>query len=209
MKKLILVDDHKLLRKGISSFIQENSDWKVFAEAESEEEISEILKKVDAVSNSDTTVAVVDIQLKSSDDTVSAGFRVVKRLLERGIPSVVFSSHDTGACIERAVSSEVGAKGFVSKLSDERMLLDAINSVAAGKTYIQPDLITSFMETHSLLSMLSKREYQVLKCLQDGLDNNDIADCLGIKTSTVENYITQIYDKTGTHDKKTLLEKII
>ncbi|MBO7122473.1 MAG: response regulator transcription factor [Treponema sp.] len=207
MKKLILVDDHKMLRKGISSYITENTDWTILAEAESLEEIPLIIKKI-APQKNDKIVAVVDIQIKGSSDYPFSGFEAVKLLAKAGVPSVIFSSHDTGALIERAMSAEVGAKGFVSKLSDEKMLLDAINTVAAGKTFVQPDLVASLMDMNSLLSVLTKREMQVVKLIQDGHANEEIAAKLQIKLTTLENYISVIYDKIGCRDRSSLLEKL-
>ena len=202
---MILIDDHKMLRKGITSFIKENSDWQVVAEAESLNEIPELVSKFQ--DSDDTVVAIVDIQLKSDDDgeVVSNGFEAVKLFSSARIPSIIFSSHDTGACIERAMSPEVGAKGFVSKCSDERMLLDALNSVAEGKSFIQPDLISGFLETHSLFAMLTKREQQVVKLIENGLSNDEIANELDIKIRTLENYITVIYDKLGCKDRAALI----
>lgn len=207
MKKLILIDDHKMLRKGISSYITENTDWTILAEAESLEEIPGIIKKI-APHKDDKIVAVVDIQIKGSSDYPFSGFEAVKLLAKAGVPSVIFSSHDTGALIERAMSVEVGAKGFVSKLSDEKILLDAINTVAAGKTFVQPDLVASLMEMNSLLSVLTKREMQVVKLIQDGRANEEIASKLQIKLTTLENYISVIYDKIGCRDRSSLLEKL-
>ena len=100
------------------------------------------------------------------------------------------------------------AKGFVSKLSDEKMLLDAINAVAAGKTFVQPDLVSSLMEMNSLFSILTKREVQVVKLIQNGLTNEEIAEKLEIKLTTLENYISVIYDKIGCRDRNSLLEKL-
>lgn len=204
---MILIDDHKMLRKGISSYITENTDWTILAEAESLEEIPGIIKKI-APQKDDKIVAVVDIQIKGSSDYPFSGFEAVKLLAKAGVPSVIFSSHDTGALIERAMSAEVRAKGYVSKLSDEKMLLDAINTVAAGKTFVQPDLVASLMEMNSLLSVLTKREMQVVKLIQDGRANEEIASKLQIKLTTLENYISVIYDKIGCRDRSSLLEKL-
>ena len=216
MKNLILVDDHKMLRKGIASYIAENSDWKVTKEAESLADVKKIASFLysctspfkNSCEDENITVAVVDLQLKGSEEEKFGGFEAVKELATVGIPSIIFTSHDTGACIEQAMSAEVGAKGFVSKLSDEKMLLDAINAVAKGKTFIQPDLVTSFMETRSLLSMLTKRETQVVRLLQENLSNEEIAEKLGIKITTLENYLSIIYDKIGCRDKRKLIEKL-
>ena len=210
MKNLILIDDHKMLRKGISSYFMENSDWTIFAEAESLDEVPAIIKKVEN-QNDDlkSFVAVVDIQIKGENHGFSNGFCAIKILSDHRIPSVVFSSHDSGACIERAMSHEVGARGFVSKLSDEKILLDAVNTVLNGQTFIQPDLVTRLLEVNTIYSALTRREMEVLKLIQEGLSNQEIADFLKIKLSTLENYLCIIYDKTGSRDKASLLEKIM
>ncbi len=211
MKRLILIDDHKLLRKGISAYITEKSDWTIFAEAESLEDINsvvEAVKKEKSDNPSDKIIAVVDLQLKDSKGDYSGGFEVVKILLKHGIPSVIFSSHDTGTCVERAMSAEVGARGFVSKVSDEKMLLTAINTVADGNLFVQPDLVSSMLEKHSLFSTLTKREQQVTNLIIDGFTNNQIAEKLAIKLSTLENYISIIYAKIGCKDRPELLAKL-
>ena len=230
MKNLILIDDHKMLRKGISAYFTENSQWNVIAEAESLDEIPNIIKKIgenpyivekndgdiiqditkypDSDKAENCTLAVVDIQIKGKDEKLSNGFEAVRLLRQYGIQSVIFSSHDTGACIERAMSDEVGARGFVSKLSDEKLLLDAVNAVAEGKTFIQPDLVTSLLNTQSIFSILTKREKQIVKLIQDGRSNHQIAQKLEIKVSTLENYLSLIYDKIGCENKEMLLKKL-
>ena len=208
MKKLILIDDHKMLRKGISAFFTENSDWTTLAEAESLEEIKVLLKKLN-IEKEDKVLAIVDIQLKTTEEGgINAGYDVIKLLDEKNIPSIVFSSHDTGSCIERAMSPQVGAKGFVSKLSDEKILLDAVNTVAQGKTFVQPDLVSSLLENRSLFMTLTKREQQVVNHISDGFSNEEIANKMNIKLTTLENYITVIYDKLGCKDRTALLEKL-
>lgn len=229
MKNLILIDDHKMLRKGISAYFTENSKWNVIAEAESLDDMPDILKKIgenlyikkkmageggdishssDSDNEENCTVAVVDIQIKGKDERLSNGFEAVRLLRKYGIQSVIFSSHDTGSCIERAMSDEVGARGFVSKLSDEKLLLDAVNAVAEGKTFIQPDLVTSLLNTQSIFSILTKREKQIVKLIQDGRSNYEIAQFLEIKVSTLENYLSVIYDKIGCKNKEMLLKKL-
>ena len=122
------------------------------------------------------------------------------------------SGSSSSAGDSRHCSSPGFKTGFrmliVSKLSDEKMLLDAIYAVAAGKTFVQPDLVSAFMEMNSLLSVLTKRELEVVKLIQDGLTNEEIAARLEIKLSTLENYISVIYDKIGCRDRNSLLEKL-
>lgn len=212
MKKLILIDDHKMLRRGIASFILEKSDWQIAFEAESLSEIPLILQKIQSSKENDGEdiyVAVVDIQLKDDGGNgYSNGFEAIKLLKENGIESVVFSSHDTASCIETAMSGQVGAMGFVSKCSSEQILLDAINCVSQGHTYIQSDLVTSFIARQNLFSMLTKREQQVVKYIEQNYSNEEIAQNLNIKITTLENYISIIYDKLGCQNRASLLEKL-
>ncbi|MCR4940909.1 MAG: response regulator transcription factor [Treponemataceae bacterium] len=214
MKRLILIDDHKLLRKGISAYITEKSDWIISAEAESLSELDSVIRKINAEtkasqgSSEDIIVAIVDLQLKDSPGDFSGGFQAVKILLSHGIPSVIFSSHDTGTCVERAMSAEVGARGFVSKVSDEKMLLTAIDAVADGNLFVQPDLVSAMLEKRSLFSALTKREQEVTNLIAEGLTNLQIAEKLNIKLTTLENYISIIYAKFGCKDRLELLEKL-
>ena len=91
MKKLILIDDHKMLRKGISFYITENSDWAILAEAEGLDEVPGIIKKIGSAAE-DKIVAVVDIQIKGNPDYSYNGFEAVKLLAAAGVPSVIFTS---------------------------------------------------------------------------------------------------------------------
>lgn len=205
MNHLILVDDHKMLKVGIISYISEHSSWKILTQAESFSEIPNVLQKVrDSVKKDDKVVAVVDFQLKEKNGT--NGFDVVKIFKENAIPSIIYSAFDNGLKIEYALSEKVGAAGFVSKNADEKILLEAINAVAAGKKYIQQDLVSKFVEVQTSLSLLTKREKQVLNFLDQNFSNEQIAKKMGIKQNTVENYISIIYDKLGCKDRKSLVE---
>lgn len=206
MKKLILLDDHKMLRKGISSYIAENTNWQIAFDTGDTAELEEFLKTFKK-SDDDTVIAVVDLQLKR-ESSKSDGFKAIKILRQYDIPSVVFSSHDSAACIESAMSAESGARGFVSKRSDEKTLLDAIEAVSKGETFVQPNLISGLLNLHSLFFMLTKREQQVVRLIASGLKNEQVASELGIKLVTLENYLSVIYDKLGCRDKAALVEKL-
>lgn len=88
------------------------------------------------------------------------------------------------------------------------MLLDAINAVAQGKSFIQPDLVLDFFETRNLFSILTRREKEVVNLIGEELTNEQIAEKLKIKINTLENYVSTIYDKLGCKDRASLLEKI-
>ena len=200
MNKVILVDDHKMLRKGVTTYLLENSDWTVIGEAESLAELEPLLKQL-TFSEEDKIVAVVDLQLKGDGNNALSvnGYTAVQMLAEQNIPSVIFSSNATGACIEKALSIQGGGAS---------MLLDAINAVAQGKSFIQPDLVLDFFETRNLFSILTRREKEVINLIGEELTNEQIAEKLKIKINTLENYISIIYDKLGCKDRASLLEKI-
>ena len=210
MKELILIDDHALLRKGIASYLAEHSDWRIVAEAENMGGIPDIIAQFGGRGGDDVLIAVVDIQLKGDGPNALAsnGYKAVRMLLDAGIRSVVFSSHDTSACIEKAMSEDVGARGFVSKVSDEQMLLSAIDTVADGRTFIQPDLAAGLLERRGVFSVLTRREQQTARLIAEGLTNEEISDALGIKVTTLENYLSVIYDKLGCADRAELMERL-
>lgn len=210
MKKLILIDDHAMLREGIASWLTKNSDWKIELQCESFEKLQSDFDKAN-FSTDDNVIAIVDLSYKTENSKVEAeiGWEIIKWLNSKNIPSIVFSSHDTGTFIEKAMGPDIRARGFVSKTSNEKILLDAINMVAQGKTYIQPDLFSGFIETKSILSALSSKEREIADLIMHNVENDEIAAKLNIKLHTVENYISKIYDKTGTNNKKDLIDLIL
>lgn len=210
MKKLILIDDHAMLREGIASWLTKNSDWKIKLQCEDFEQLQKEFKKIEE-SDDDSLIAIVDLSYKTENSKVESeiGWEIIKWLNTKNIPSIVFSSHDTGTFIEKAMGPDIRAKGFVSKTSNEKILLDAINMVASGKTYIQPDLFSGFIETKSILSALSSKEQEIADLIMHNYENEEIAEKLNLKLHTVENYISKIYDKTGTNSKKGLIELLL
>lgn len=209
MEKLILIDDHAMLREGIAFWLSKNSDWKISAQAGTVKEFEDLLKSLPD-DNENITIAIVDLSFKteSNEHEKNYGFEIIKELAKKNVKSVVFSSHDSGWYVEKAMSDKIGAKGYVSKSSDERTLLDAINTVANGKTYIQPDLIKGLLDMKNFLSVLTKKELEVVEMISLKLTNIEIAERMEINVRTVENYLSRLYDKTGTVDRATLLAKI-
>ncbi|MCQ2240119.1 response regulator transcription factor [Treponema sp.] len=210
MKKLILIDDHAMLREGIASWLTKNSDCEIILQCENFEKLQSAFEKSN-FSTEDTIIAIVDLSYKTENCKIESetGWEIIKWLNTKNIPSIVFSSHDTGTFIEKAMGPDIRARGFVSKTSDEKVLLDAINMVAAGKTYIQPDLFSGFIETKSILSALSSKEQEIADLIMHNFENEEIAEKLNLKLHTVENYISKIYDKTGTNSKKGLIELLL
>ena len=199
-----------MLREGIASWLSKNSDWKIELQCKDFEKLQANFKNAN-FSNEDNTIAIVDLSYKTENSKIESetGWEIIKWLNSKNIPSIVFSSHDTGTFIEKAMGPDIRARGFVSKTSNEKVLLDAINMVAAGKSYIQPDLFSGFIETKSILSALSSKEQEIADLIMHNFENEEIAAKLNLKLHTVENYISKIYDKTGTNNKKELIELLL
>lgn len=199
-----------MLREGIASWIAKNSDWQIELQCENFSALKTNFAKINRTDD-DMMIAIVDLSYKQENSKLEteSGWEIIQWLNTMKIPSIVFSSHDTGTFIEKAMSPQVRAKGFVSKTSDEKILLDAINMVHQGKTYIQPDLFSGFIETKSILSALSTKEREIADLIMHNYENEEIAEKLNIKLHTVENYISKIYDKTGTNTKKGLIELLL
>lgn len=205
MKKLILIDDHAILLDGVATWITQNSDWTIIAQVDNVASIDAFLADFQ-INPADTVVAVVDLSLSSNETNNFDGFEVIKKLKKHNIKSVVFSSFDRGGYVEKALSPEVGALGFVSKAAKESVLLDAINAVAINEVFIQQQLLNRFLNVKNIRSALSPKELLVADSLDSSWNNNEkIAAKLGISKRTVENYICRLYDKTGIHNKDELI----
>ena len=214
--KVILVDDHVALRSGIKNWIEPRSDFKTCIEAGCMADCEEIFKDLaQGKLQAEDFVAVVDISFKevAANGTLpsheeNAGFSLIKKFLDFGIPSIAFSSHDSGGFVEHATSAAVGAKGFVSKNADEGILLSALKTVANGGTYIQAELVSGLLEVRNIAQTFTKKERLISDALTLYNTNADVAVALGISEKTVVNYLTTLYDKTGVNNKLQFLERM-
>ena len=127
--KILLVEDHPVVRRGIAQLLGEESDMEVCAEAESVDEA------LAAVAAHPPDLALVDLSLRDSD-----GFTLLAALRERypGVVALVLSMHSELSYIERALRA--GAKGYVTKDEADETIIEAIRKVYGGGIYIQPGL---------------------------------------------------------------------
>lgn len=203
MNQLILLDDHTMILNGISAFVENNSkNWNILAKINSFEKLEAFLN---SFSSSETTVAVVDIELSKSSESKS-GFDAIKLLSQHGINSVIYSMYSSPSYLMQA--TEFGAKGYVSKSADDRELLDAINAVANGETYIEKDLMGKMLQTTNVMLCLTKTEREIASCIKNHLDNQQIAEKLQISKRTVENHLSRLYDKLGAKNRHNLEEML-
>lgn len=202
-----MFDDHALTREGMAMLLSKNSDWNVAGQAGS---VSEALSVIDATApaeGDDCIVALVDLSFASDEDN---GFSIIRHAAEsgKGIRCIVLSSYDSTATVGSVMGESIGAAGFVSKIADFSVVLEALETVAAGGTYIQKNLLPDKLETYEkVCAALTKKERQIVECLVLGYDNRQISKTLGISERTVTNHLSRIYDKTLSSGKQELLAK--
>jgi len=189
--KVILVDDHAVVRAGFRMLLSTEDSIEVIAEAERGEQACQLyLEK-------QPDVMVLDLSMPGI-----GGLETIRRICTRDSNAkiLVFSVHDERVYVDRAMNA--GAKGYITKHAHPETLIAAIQKIAEGEVYIKQGLIrheatlaTSETDYKTIIESLSAREFDVLLLLAKGLTAHKIADelCLGYKT--VANYGTQIRSK--------------
>jgi len=189
--KVILVDDHAVVRAGYKILLKNIDYINVIAEANTGEEAIILSKKFQP------DVVVMDISLPGIN-----GIEAIRRIIfaNHAIKILVFTMHEEVVFVERAL--QAGAIGYMTKSTDPKLLSKAIKSISQGKKYIDDDLKKKMTYEHehlrednSLLSDLSAREFQIFCLLAEGNNTNDISRVLNISYKTVANYSYQIKNK--------------
>lgn len=187
MIKILLVDDHPVVRDGYRRLLESSADIQVIAEAGSGEEACELYAR------HGVDVVVLDLNMPGI-----GGLEAIRRLRARDpkVHILVFSMHDNKVMIERALAA--GAAGYLQKSSVGAQMMDAIRSVAKGKPHGY-GAIAEATETDAYISSplqsLSKREFQIFCKLAAGQSVTDIAEVLFISPKTVGVHQTNIMHK--------------
>jgi DNA-binding NarL/FixJ family response regulator len=186
--KIILVDDHAIVRAGFKMLLATENSINVIAEAERGEQACQLYTELQP------DVMVMDLSMAGI-----GGLETIRRICHRdpNAKILVFSVHDESVYIDRAINA--GAKAYISKNAHPDILIEAIQCVAAGGSYIESGLKTpvlnSAVDYKAIIATLSAREFDVFLLLAKGYTAHKIADelCLGYKT--VANYATQVKSK--------------
>ena len=191
MIRVLLADDHGIVRAGLKRLIDGAGDMEVVAEA------SDGREAIDMAHDTRPDVAVVDISMPGLD-----GLEVVSRLggYYPDMPVLILTMHEEEQYVVRAISS--GARGYVTKRSVAEQLLTAIRKVHDGGRYIDEAAAESLASHHarsvrgrSPVDTLSDREIQVLRNLASGKTNREIADIYNISVKTVDTYRSRLLKK--------------
>jgi len=198
--KVMIVDDHELIREGISKILDMENDIDIVFKAKSGIEALEVLKDVKP------DVILLDINMSELN-----GIETLKKIKASGSKTkiIMLTVYDDVEYISQSVN--LGANGYVLKDSDSDTLIKTIKIVNEGGSYIQPTLATQLIKhmtnekkntnDKKLLELLTRRELIVMKEISSGLNNKSISKKLNISEKTVKNHVSSILKKLELQDR--------
>jgi two-component system invasion response regulator UvrY len=190
MIKVLVVDDHPIVRQGLKQVISEESDMAVFGEAQNSQEVLELIYR------QDWDVVILDITLPGR-----GGLDVLKEIKHErpSLPVLILSMHPEDQYAVRALKA--GAAGYITKESAPQELIQAIRHILRGGKYVSSALaerLAFHLETETgkpIHETLSDREYQVMLMIASGKKTSEIAGEMSLSVKTVSTYRGRIMEK--------------
>ncbi len=192
-KRILIVDDHPMMRNGLAQLIDNEPDLKAIAEADTARQA------IEAATRQKFDLALLDLSLPDKN-----GLELIKdlRVLQPELPLLVVSMHDEMIYAERVLRA--GARGYIMKQEGGQKFLRAIRQVLSGQVYVSEKMAARILETFSgrsaagstsPVSQLSDREFEVYQLIGQGVSTRDIAERLHISAKTVEVHRANIKHK--------------
>jgi DNA-binding NarL/FixJ family response regulator len=185
----MLVDDHAVVRAGYRRLLEQDSDIQVVAEAENGEQ------GYQAYLQCHPDVVIMDLSMPGI-----GGFEAIRRIIteDENARLLVFSMHEDAVFAERAL--QAGAKGYITKSSAPKVLVEAVEQVAAGNLFLGPDIaqklaLQKLKGVEPPLRDLSPKELEIFRLLAEGYTTQEISEMMYLSYKTVANYSTQIKSK--------------
>lgn len=203
--KVLIVDDHKLVREGLKAVFEQGNEIDVIGEAGSGEEAIEKAKKLKP------DVILMDISMPGMN-----GIQATKVIRDAHpeIKVVILTMLDQEGFVYEAIRA--GATGFMLKSASTDELASAIQTVQQGKALLHPDATAQLLEEFVTLADsrakdygLSNREMEVLQLLAEGNTNKEIAKALWISEQTVKTHVSHLFNKLGTSDRTETVAKAL
>lgn len=191
--RILLADDHRIVRQGFKLILQANDDMEVVGEAGNGREAVELAGTLRP------DVVVMDVTMPELN-----GIEATRRIREISpyIRVVALSVHRDGVYVREVVRA--GAEGYILKESGDTELISAIRAVAEGNSYLSPEVAGAVLKDYrkhatNPIDLLSSREREVLQHIAEGKTNKEIATQLKLSVYTVDGHRTRIMEKLGLH----------
>lgn len=202
--RILLADDHTLMRGGIRLLLERQPDFKVIAEAGNGRDAVALAEA------ENPAVVVMDIGMPQLNG-IDAARQMVTR--DPKVAVIILSMHSDESYVLRALKA--GARGYLLKDSAEAELIKAIRSVCEGRTYFSPAISRMLLEDYirqlqqrneeDSYELLSTREREILQLVAEGKSNKDVANLLNVSVYTVETHRTHILQKLNLHSVPELI----
>jgi two-component system, NarL family, invasion response regulator UvrY len=185
---LLIVDDHAIVRAGLSRLLRSELDARILEAATGREAVA-------LARGAPLDIIILDLNLPEL-----GGLELLRRLVQTGAaPILVLSMHAEPLFITRALAA--GAQGYVSKNAAPEELITAVRRVVGGGRYVEAELAQALVaappEVNATLEQLAPRDIEILRLLARGRSLSEIADALGLGYKTVANNCTQIKSRLG------------
>lgn len=195
--RILLVDDHPVVRAGLRAMLTEFEGVRVVAEAA---EGGAALKEIQrlAALGEPVDVVLMDLQMGQGMDGVTATAKI--KAMVDAPPVLILTTYDTDADILAAV--EAGASGYMLKDAPPEQIRQAVASAAAGQTALAPEVAARLMgRIRNPAPALSSREVELVELLATGMTNKAMARRLFISEATVKTHLVHIYEKLGVDNR--------
>lgn len=202
--RLLIGDDHTIMRQGLRKILEERPDWEVVAEAGDGRAV------VQRALDLEPDVAILDIGMPQLNG-IDATAQIVRKL--PSVQVLILSMHEDEAYITRAVRA--GARGYLLKDSAGADLIGAVEAVSAGKSYFSPAVARVVLDEYvrrladrgivDRYESLSEREREIFQLVAEGRSSREIAELLSVSPATVETHRAHILQKLDIHSTAELV----
>jgi two-component system NarL family response regulator len=195
--RLLIVDDHVMIRLGLAALMADEPDIEIVGEA---------CTAAEAIALYDLLLPDVTIMDGILPDL--HGVEATRAILEKHPHAriILVSINESAEDIHRAI--EAGAVGYVPKSRNQDAIVNAVRDVAYGQSFLEPEL-TRRLAARAATNSLSHREVEVLRLVAEGLANKQIGAELGLSENTVKTHLTRIMGKLNVHDRTSLAMKAV
>ncbi len=194
--RILICDDHEVVREGLRTLLAGRADMRVVAEA------GTCADAIEAAARETPDIVIMDVRLPDGSGVEAC--RAIREILPATRVIMLTSYSDDGALYASIVA---GASGYLLKQTRGRALVEAIETVAGGRALLDPDVTAKVLERirhgradeDPALASLTDQERRVLEHLATGKTNREIGEALFLSEKTVKNYVSRILEKLGLH----------